>query len=141
MKKKNFLLEVIQAAVVNNGFEFDMEDSMLDIFSKAEESLLDSPAGYDFVRTELWGHGMKQGYTFTDDATGFSKTMNGEIFDFGKKKAEDNVYFRADGKGGFDAINWFDLPEEGDCRRQYIFVFAREVQSNGRVAMLYDYFK
>ena len=139
--KQNYYLAVIQAAVVNNDFEFDADSSISEVFQEAEDCLLENPTGRDFVRTELFGHGASQGYTFTDDATGFEKTVNGEIFDFGKSKADAEVYFRIDGKGGLDAVNWFDVPAEGDVeRRQYIYVFARELKSNGRVAMLYDYF-
>lgn len=139
--KKNYYLEVIQAAVVNNDFEFDADDSIMEVFQQAEDSLREDPIGVDFIHTELWGHSMSQGYTFTDDATGYEKTMNGEVFDFGKSKADADVYFHADGKGGFEVVNWFDIPAEGNVeRRQYIYVFAREIQSNGRVAYLYDYF-
>ena len=140
--KKNYYLAVIQAAVVNNDFEFDAEDSIMQVFGQAEDSLREDPIGVDFVRTELSGHGMSQAYTFYDDATGFTNTTSGEIFDWGHYRADNETYFKADGKGGFDAVNWFDIPEEGNPeRRNYIYVFDREVQSNGRLAYLYDYFE
>lgn len=45
MAKKNYFLNIIQAAVANNDFEFDPEDSIIDVFTAAEENLLDSLSG------------------------------------------------------------------------------------------------
>ena len=141
MAKKNYFLNIIQAAVANNDFEFDPEDSIIDVFTAAEESLLENPVGKKFVRTELNGHGMSQSYTFWDEDSDYHTTMSGEIFDFGHYKAESEVYFREVGDDEFEPVSWFEIPSPGEPGRdKYIFVFDVEVLSDGRIAYLYDYF-
>lgn len=141
MAKKNYLLGVIQSAVVNNDFDFNPDDSIIDVFTAAEENLLDSPVGIKFVRTELDGHGMSQSYTFWDEDSDYHTTMSGEIFDFGHYKAESDVYFRKVGDGKFKHVDWLEVPSPGEADRdKYIFVFDKKVLSDGRIAYLYDYF-
>jgi len=140
--KKNYYLEVIQQAVANNDFEFDADDSIMEVFQQAYDSLMEDPTGRQFIHTELDCHGMTQNYTFYDEDTGFENHVTGEVFDFRwHYKADDEVLFREVRDGEFEPVNWFDVPMDGeDGRSDYIFVFAKEVLSDGRVAYLYDYF-
>ena len=141
MEKRNYYLEVIQQAVINNDFEFDAEDSIMEVFQQAYDSLMENPTGLQFIQTELDCHGMLQNYVFYDEETGFQNNVTGEVFDFrGHYKTEDEVYYREVGNGEFEPVNWFDVPMDGeDGREKYIFVFAKEILSNGNMAYLYDY--
>lgn len=135
MKTKH-ILSVINAAVAN-GFELDPADSLEDIWQQAEETMLENePNGRVFVQCALGGHGMSQNYTFTDD-DGYSVGMTGEIFDFPKAKADDEVYFRKEG-GAFTPVAWYEIPD-GEERKDYVFVFDKQVRSDGAVAYLYDH--
>ena len=141
--KKNYYLEVIQQAVVNNDFEFDVNnDSIMEVFQQAYDSLMEDPTGRQFIHTELDCHGMTQSYTFFDEDTDFENHVTGDVFDFRwHYKADDEVLFREVRDGEFEPVNWFDVPMEGEADREsYIFVFAKEILSDGRVAYLYDYF-
>lgn len=140
--KKNYYLAVIQQAVVNNDFEFDADDSIMEVFQQAYDSLMEKPTGRLFIHTELDCHGSTQNYTFCDEDTDFENHVTGEVFDFrGHYKADDDVLFREVHQDMFEPVNWFDVPMDGEAdRKSYIFVFAKEVLSNGRVAYLYDYF-
>lgn len=142
MAKKNYYLEVIQQAVVNNDFEFDANDSIMEVFQQAFDSLMENPTGQQFIHTDLDCHGMTQNYTFYDEVTDFENHVSGEVFDFcWHYKADDEVLFHEVRPGEFEPVNWFDVPMEGEeGRNDYIFVFDREILSDGRVAYLYDYF-
>lgn len=141
MKAKNYQLAVITAAV-NAGFEFDMDDSMADVEMQAQDYLLENePYGHVFEHIELSGHGMSQNYSWADEDSDYSTQMSGEIFGFGENRAEDEVYFHREENGTFTPVNWFDIPNEFEKeeRRQYIFVFDKQVRSDGKIAWLYDY--
>jgi hypothetical protein len=142
MAKKNYYLEVIQQAVVNNDFEFDANNSIMEVFQQAFDSLMENPTGQQFIHTDLDCHGMTQNYTFYDEVTDFENHVSGEVFDFRwHYKADDEVLFHEVRPGEFEPVNWFDVPMEGEeGRNDYIFVFDREILSDGRVAYLYDYF-
>jgi len=141
--KQNYYLAVIQAAVANNDFEFNAEDSIMDVFQQAYDNLMDEPVGKTFVHTELNFSGMSMNYTFCDEDTDFQRHVTSEQFDFlWKYKAKDEVLFRDKGNGEFEPVDWFEVPVDGEPDRdKYIFVFDKEILSDGRLAMLYDYFE
>lgn len=141
--KGNYYLEVIRAAIVYNGFEFNPEDSVMDIFQRAYDNLMDKPAGKTFIRTDLNGHGMSQSYTFYDSDTEFSNLISGDIFDFNwHYKAKDEVLFREKGNGEFEPVDWFEIPMDGEPDRdKYVFVFDKQILSDGNIAYLYDHFR
>lgn len=150
MAKKNYQLEIIQQAIVTNDFKFDPEESITEVFQQAYDSLVENPVGHVFVCAELRGHGMRQGYTFCDDATDYANTVSGEIFDFGHYGKDNGVYFHQRRFRGnsiqteedFEPVAWYDIPNEGDeKRKEYIFVFDTQLMSDGKLAMLYDYFE
>ena len=132
------ILSVINAAV-NNGFEFDITDSMEEIWHQAEEVLLENePEGHRFVHCHLGGHGMSQYYNFVE-ADGTEHDCTGDIFDFPKLKTDDEVYFKKDGET-FTPCNWFDVPNDDDKDyANYVFVFDKVVCADGSVAYLYDH--
>lgn len=143
MAKKNYYLEVIQSAIVNNDFEFDAQNSsIMEVFQQAYDSLMENPTGRQFIHTELDCHGTTQNYTFYDEETGFQNLVSGEVFDFlWHYKADDEVLFHEVRPGEFEPVDWFDVPMDGEeGRNDYIFVFDREILSDGSVAYLYDYF-
>jgi len=136
MKTIKHILSVINIAV-NNGLEIDITDSIEDIFQQAEEELLENePEGSEMIHCILNEHGMNQYYNFVE-ADGTEHDCNGEIFDFPKAKAEDDVYYKKEGDA-YTPCNWFDIPD-GEERKNYIFVYDKVVCSNGVVAHLYDY--
>ena len=141
MAHQTYLISVINAAV-NEGFEYDPEDSVIEVAQQAEDELRESePYGVEYEHCPLEGHGMSQCYTWQDDQTGMEKTMTGEIFTFPKAKADEGVYFhkRPDMILDFQPVNYFDIPDKGDpSRKEYVFVYAHEVKGNGMVAYLYD---
>jgi hypothetical protein len=138
--KNNYFIEVIRAAVAN-GLEFDPEDSIMDVYCKADDYLITKPIGRQFVRNELRGSGMDQCYTFYDEATGYSNHVSGDIFDFRwQYRAKDERLFHEEKPGEFKPVDWFDVPMPGEPHRdEYIFVFDIQVLSNGELAYLYDY--
>ena len=141
MKKKNYFIGVLSAAV-EAGFELDMNDRMDDIVMEAEDYLLENePYGHVFEQVDLGGHGMSQGYTWVDEESGKEVQMSGEIFTFAHYKADAEVYFHLDWeKNEFTPVNWFDIPDEYhmDERKHYVFVFDKQVKSDGKIAWLYD---
>lgn len=138
MKTKNYFISVL-AAAVNEGFEPEMDETLEDVVMKAEEYLLENePYGHVFEQVNLGGYSpMNQGYSWVDDESDHDVQMSGEIFDFGHSKEEDEVYFRKEEDGTMVAVNWFDIPD-GDDRKQYVFVFDKQVKANGKIAWLYD---
>ena len=143
MAKKNYYLEVIQSAVFNNDFEFDADNcSIMEVFQQAYDSLMENPTDKQFIHTELYCSGMTQNYTFYDEYTGFQNIVSGDVFDFRwHYKADDEVLFHEVRQGKFEPVDWFDVPMEGEeGRNEYIFVFAKEILSDGSMAYLYDYF-
>lgn len=141
MKKKNYFIGVLSAAV-EDGFEFNMTDSMEDVVMAAEDYLQENePYGHVFEQVGLSGHGMSQNYSWVDDESGKEVQMSGEIFTFPQSKADKEVYFHHDQeKDEFTAVNWFDIPDEyhKEERKHYIFVFDKQVRSDGKIAWLYD---
>lgn len=137
MKAKH-ILAIINAAV-QDGFEFDLSDSMEEVGIQAEDYLLENePYGHLFVQCDLSGHSMSQGYTFVDE-DGYGMTSSGEIFDFGHYKKDDEVYFHMQGND-FVPVNWFDIPApEDDRRRDFVFVYDKVVCADGKIAYLYDH--
>lgn len=139
--KKNYFLGVLNAAV-NDGFEFDMTDSMEDVVMQAEEYLFENePYGHVFENVGMNGHGMSQNYCWVDDESDHTIQMSGEIFDFADYKAEQDIYFRLEENGDFTHVNWFEIPNEFEKeeRKKYVYVFDKQVKANGKIAWLYDY--
>lgn len=139
--KKNYFISVL-AAAVNEGFEPEMDETLEDVVMKAEEYLLENePYGHEFENIDFSGHGMQQNYSWADDETDYTTQVSGEIFTFGHSKAEDEVYFRKEDDGTMVAVNWYDIPNEFEReeRKKYIFVFDKQVRSDGKIAWLYDY--
>ena len=127
------------SAAVSKGFEFETDDPFINIATDAECWLTENePYGHDFERIELECSGGNQYYTWADENSGSVKNMSGEIFDFNTH--QDGVFFHEEIGGDFTPVKWFDVPMEGIERKRYIFVFAKEVRSDGKVAYLYDYF-
>lgn len=139
--KKNYFISVL-AAAVNDGFEPEMDETLEDVVMKAEEYLLENePYGHVFEQVDFSGHDMSQNYAWADEETDYSTQVSGEIFTFGHNKAEDEVYFRHDWeKDEFVAVNWYDIPNEFEReeRKKYVFVFDKQVRSDGKIAWLYD---
>lgn len=136
MKAKH-ILAIINAAV-QDGFEFDLSDSMEEVGIQAEDYLLENePYGHLFVQCDLSGHGMSQGYTFVD-VDGYDITSSGEIFDFSHAKKDDEVYFQKRGND-FEPVNWFEIPDD-ENRKDFIFVYDKVVCADGKIAYLYDNF-
>lgn len=134
----NYFIGVINAAV-SKGFEFETDEPFINVATDAEAWLIDNePYGHDFERIELECSGSSQYYTWLDEGSGSVKNMSGEIFDFNTH--QDGVFFHEEVGGDFTPVKWFDVPMEGVERKRYIFVFAKEVRSDGTVAYLYDYF-
>ena len=137
MKTNDYHLSIILAAV-NAGFDYDPEDSLLDIFSQADDFILENePYGTEFVHTDFDSHGNNQSYTFLDEESGYTQDVTGEIFDFSYRS--DDSYFRRNPDGTLTSVEWYDVPLDGQERKDYAFVFARHSLSNGKVALLYDY--
>ena len=139
--KKNYFISVL-AAAVNDGFEPEMDETLEDVVMKAEDYLLENePYGHEFEQVDMDGHGMSQNYSWADDESDYTTQVSGEIFTFGHNKAEDDVYFRKEDDGTMVAVNWYDIPNEFEReeRKRYIFVFDKQVRSDGKIAWLYDY--
>lgn len=141
MKTKNYFISVL-AAAVNDGFEPEMDETLEDVVMKAEDYLLENePYGHVFENIDFSGHDLHQNYSWADDDSGYQTQVSGEIFTFGHNKAEDEVYFRKEDDGTMVAVNWYDIPNEFEReeRKKYIFVFDKQVRSDGKIAWLYDY--
>ena len=135
----NYFLGIINAAV-SQGFEFDPEDSFMEIYEQACNELMEyESCGSEFVQADLDSYGNTQAYTFIDPDTGHNETVSGEIFDFTTKS--DAVYYRREEDGSFTPLKWFEVPAQGEDRSNYIFVYAKEILSNGKIAYMYDYLK
>ena len=142
MKTKKYYFISVLAAAVNDGFEPEMDETLEDVVIKAEDYLLENePYGHVFEQVDLSGHGMSQNYVWVDEETGKEVQTSGEIFDFGHCKAEDDIYFRKEDDGKMTPVSWYEIPDEYhmDERKRYIFVFDRQVRSDGKIAWLYDY--
>ena len=124
-----------------NGFEFDTADTIEEVQVNAENYILENePCGSEFVECELSTSGYNQSYSFVDEC-GMSRVCSGDIFDFSHHYSKDSdILFRKD-NDHFEAVAWFDLPDGGEERENYIFVYDKVVMSNGKVALLYDHFK
>lgn len=139
MKKYLYLLSVIRAGVAE-GLEVNPEDSLMIIYQQAWDYIMEyEPYGIEFVQTDFSASGHTQSYIFLDEETGYNNLVSGDIFDFCCKS--DSVFFKKEA-GQMLPVKWFDVPGEGDPhRKEYVFVFAKEVLSNGKIAYLYDHFE
>ena len=137
MSANNYYLGIIKAAV-SMGFDFDLDDTILEVYEQAWNKLMkDKPYGYEFQHVEYKCHSRGVLYTFYDPDTDFIIEIDSsEIFDF---EDHEECYFREE-DGAFTPVSWYEIPD-GDERRNYIFVFDYEVLSNGKIAYLYDYFE
>lgn len=84
---------------------------------------------------ELHQSGSSQYYSFGNN------NCSGEIFDFGRYESDKEVYYH-ETNGEFVPCSWFDIPMEGEIRKEYIFVFDTIVDTEtGELLRLYDYFE
>lgn len=139
IKKFTTFVNVVRTAI-ENGFEVDFNDDMEQILVDAEEFILENCKVEGRVFCELHTHGTSQYYNFIDE-DGSERNCSGEIFDFLKYKEKDEVYFRIEENGNFTPVNWFDIPNEGEERENYVFVYDRIVDCKGKLIELYDCFK
>ena len=103
-------------------FEVDMNDSLYDTQADVENYILENePCGSEFVECELSCQGHSQSYCFVDDC-GIYRQMDGDIFDFRHHYTkDDDTLFRIAGDH-FEAVAWYDIPDSGEERENYIFV-------------------
>ena len=134
----NYRLNIIVAAV-KEGFEIDIDESFSNVFDAAYNFLMDNATDIKFLHVHFYAKGHNQSYTFVDDATGMIKDCCGELFDFATH--ENNVFFHENEEGMLVPVKWFDVPIEGEARKKYMFVFDKEILSDGTVVNLYDYLK
>lgn len=135
LSQQQIAMMLLQSAM-EQGFELEMNETIEQNMLLAEEYLLEYVEA-DFKHCELTG-GYSQGYYFCDEF-GKDTQVSGEIFDFGRYKAESGVYYHIESDGEFKPVDWFEIPMEGKERKEYIFVFDKFVSANGKVYKLYDH--
>ena len=144
--KVNAMLSIIQAAA-RQGMEIEKEDTIEEAYFKADDYLKENPVSIHFEHCELSGSWGNQSFSWAD-GNDISTQMWGEIFDWGDYKSDRRVYFHKEKwiaetrepAENFKAVNWFDIPDDGDEKRKdYVFVFESMVCADGSLAMLYDY--
>ncbi len=119
------------AKAIEEGFKWDRK-MYADNFVDAENHLIEN-CEHELEYNPLNGGGCDQNYTYVD------KTVSGQIFDFANYKAEKKVYFHENNNGTFTPVDWFEIPSDGEERKEYIFVYDTIVY-DGRVLDLYDRF-
>jgi hypothetical protein len=124
---------------ISEGFEVNEHQDLETILCDAENHLFSKCKHQKFEHCTLNSDGSSQYYYFIDkDGNEFNST--GEIFDFGKYKAEKEIYFKFE-DGKFIPVNWFDIPMEGEERSDYVFVFDTIIDCDGEIVALYDCFE
>lgn len=131
------LAMMLLQSAMEQGFELEMNETIEQNMLLAEEYLLENVEA-DFEQCELTTSGYSQNYYFCDEF-GKDAEVSGEIFDFGRYKAESEVYYHVENDGEFKPVDWFKIPMEGEERKEYIFVFDKFVSANGKVYKLYDH--
>lgn len=142
MTKEQFIrfTKVVERAF-EEGFEIDEHEEIETILCDAENFIFETCAVDTMEQCNLSSDGRSQYYYFIDN-DGSEHNSTGEIFDFGKYKADKNVYFKREENGEFTPVSWFDIPMDGeDGRDDYIFVFDMIIDCEGKVVALYDYFR
>ena len=130
----------IVSAASENGMESCPDEPFEARLSRAALYLRErEPLGHVFIHVELSDDDGVEEYTFSDPVTGFPMSTRGNFRDaYGKA---DDVYFVREKDGSFSPVSWRDIPACQDARKDYIFVFNKEVLGDGRIAYLYDYLK
>lgn len=131
------LAMMLLQSAMEQGFELEMNETIEQNMLLAEEYLLENVEA-DFEQCELTTSGYSQNYYFCDEF-GKDAEVSGDIFDFAKYKADSEVYYHIENNGEFKPVNWFEIPMEGEKRKEYIFVFDKFVSANGKVYKLYDH--
>ena len=109
------LAMMLLQSAMEQGFELEMAETIEQNMLLAEEYLLENVEA-DFEYCEFTG-GYSQGYYFCDEF-GKDTQVSGEIFDFGKDKAESEVYYHIENDGEFKPVDWFEIPMEGEAREE-----------------------
>ena len=144
--KVNAMLSIIQAAA-GQGMEIDPSETIEETYFVAEDYLKEHPISIHFEHCELSSSGRDQSFSW-NDGDDIKQEMWGEIFDWADYKADRKVYFHKkawvsatrEPAENFEAVNWFDIPDDGDDKRsEYVFVFETMVCADGSLALLYDY--
>lgn len=115
------------------GYDIDPGETIINALDKAENFIRDA-IDYDRIEMcELSEHGYcNQSYCWSDGKD-YAVNKIGEIFDCNYHyTAEDGVFVRLSDK---KPVNWFDIPE-GDERKEYGFIFAKEIDTDGQVVAL-----
>jgi len=130
----------IVSAASQNGMESCPDEPFEARLSRAALYLRErEPLGRVFIHVELVEDGGVQEYTFSDPVTGFPMSTRGFFRNSFRKT--DDIYFAQGDDGAFTPVKRRDIPARRDDRDGYVFVFAKEILGDGRIAYLYDYLK
>lgn len=128
------LMNTIRVAY-NMGMDKNPYDLEQEYINASDFIYMNTPEeDYVYARAELNTSGRGQSYT-----NSYSNTVSGEIFDFGKYRADKHVYF-IDTPAEGNWVSYYELPSiDDEAIHDYGFCFDRDVY-DGEVVVYYDYF-